>query len=295
VCGWAPYAEARLYVMDGRRWSKVADVVDQDDGAGFLRCFGRQLKILRERAGLTRPEFGARVGYGEDQIASVELGRRIPKPELIDKADEVLGAGGILRAMKEEVARARYPAFFRDAARLEAEAVELQTYDTHVVNGLLQTEEYTRALLAMRRPLLAEETIEHRVAARLARQEVFAKWPAPLFGFVMEESVLLRRLGGPAVMRGQLEQILLIGQKRNVEVQVMPLDREDNAGVDGGFTLFTRKGGEQMGYLETQGRSTLVTDREEVRVLAARYGIIRAQALAPRESLAFIEKLLGEL
>ncbi|MFI2377700.1 helix-turn-helix domain-containing protein [Streptomyces sp. NPDC018964] len=270
-------------------------MVEQDDGANFLRCFGRQMRLLRERAGLTRRELGSRLGYGEDQITSVELGRRIPKPELIDKADEVLDAGGVLRAMKEEVARARYPAFFRDAARLEAEAVELQVYDTHMVNGLLQTEEYTRGVLRMRRPLLKEETIEERVAARLARQEIFNKWPAPLFSFVMEESVLLRRLGGTTVVRGQLEQILLIGEKRNVEVQLMPLDREDNAGVDGGFTVFSRKGGEQIGYTEAQGRSTLVTSREEVRVLAARYGIIRAQALTPCESLAYIEKLLREL
>ncbi|MEF9902811.1 helix-turn-helix domain-containing protein [Streptomyces sp. P9-A2] len=270
-------------------------MVEQDDGANFLRCFGRQMKLLRERAGLTRGELGSRLGYGEDQITSVELGRRIPKPELIDRADEVLDAGGVLRAMKEEVARARYPAFFRDAARLEAEAVELQMYDTHMVNGLLQTEEYTRGVLRMRRPLLKEETIEERMAARLVRQEILDKWPAPLFSFVMEEHVMLRRLGGASVVRGQLEQILLIGEKRNVEVQVMPLDREDNAGVDGGFTVFTLKGGEQIGYTEAQGRSTLVTDREEVRALAARYGIIRAQALTPCESLAYIEKLLREL
>ncbi|MFF9862329.1 helix-turn-helix domain-containing protein [Streptomyces tendae] len=270
-------------------------MVEQDDGVSFLRCFGRQMRLLRERAGLTRRELGSRLGYGEDQITSVELGRRIPKPELIDKADEVLDAGGVLRAMKEEVARARYLAFFRDAARLEAEAVESQVYDTHMVNGLLQTEEYTRGVLRMRRPLLKEETIEERVAARLARQEIFNKWPAPLFSFVMEESVLLRRLGGTAVLRGQLEQVLLIGAKRNVEVQLMPLDREDNAGVDGGFTVFSRKGGEQIGYTEAQGRSTLATSREEVRALAARYGIIRAQALTPCESLAYIEKLLREL
>ncbi|CAM5503165.1 helix-turn-helix transcriptional regulator [Streptomyces hirsutus] len=64
-------------------------MVEQDDGTNFLRCFGRQMKLLRERAGLTRGELGSRLGYGEDQITSVELGRRIPKPELIDRADEV--------------------------------------------------------------------------------------------------------------------------------------------------------------------------------------------------------------
>lgn len=265
-----------------------------EPGSGILRVFGRQLKRFRLRAGLERAEFGARTGYSASTIAAFEQGRRVPPPRFIDVADEVLDAGCVLQEMKEEVAKAQFPAFFRDAARLEAEAVELHAYDTHVVKGLLQTEEYTRALLRMRRPLLTEEIIEQRVAARLARQEVFARVDRPLFSFVMEESVLLRRLGGPDVMRGQLEQILLTGQQRNVEVQIMPLDREDNAGVDGGFTLYMRKGGEQVGYLETQGRSTLVTDREEVRVLSARYGIIRAQALAPRESLSYIEKLLGE-
>lgn len=74
---------------------------ERDDGAaGFLRCFGAQLRLLRERKGLTRAELGSLLGYGEDQVASVELGRRIPKPEMIDRADEVLGAGGLLVAMK---------------------------------------------------------------------------------------------------------------------------------------------------------------------------------------------------
>lgn len=268
---------------------------EDEPGSGVVTAFGRQLKLLRVRAGLERPEFGKLTGYAGQSIASFEQGRRIPSPRFIDRADEVLDAGGVLKALKEEVGRAQYPAFFRDMARLEAEAVELCAYDTHVVNGLLQTEEYTRALLAMRRPLLNEETIELRVAARFARQTIFDRWPAPLLSFVLEECVLRKPLGGKAVLRGQLEQLLLIGQKRNVEIQVMPLDREDNAGVDGPFTVITREGGEQFTYMEVQGRSSLLTDREEVRLAAARYGIIRSQALTPRETLGFIEKLLGEL
>ncbi|MFF4395668.1 helix-turn-helix domain-containing protein [Streptomyces sp. NPDC001480] len=268
---------------------------EYEPGTGMLHVFGRQLKLFRERAGLDRAEFGSRAGYSASTIASYEQGRRIPPPGFIDRADEVLGAGGVLSAGKEEVARAQYPAFFRDAAKLEAEAVELQLYDTHVVNGLLQTEGYTRALLGMRRPLLDAETIELRATARLARQDIFSKWPAPLLSFVMEEPVVRRPLGGRQVWRGQLEQFLLIGQKRNVEIQVMPLDREDNAGVDGAFTLLTPGSGNPVGYMEAQGRSTLVTDRKEVHALSARYGIIRAQALTPSESLAFIEKLLGEV
>ncbi|MER5972981.1 helix-turn-helix transcriptional regulator [Streptomyces sp. NPDC002055] len=253
------------------------------------------MKLFREQAGLTQAELGARLGYGEDQVSAVEQGRRIPKPFLIDTADEVLAAGGILAAMKEEVARTRYPAFFRDAARLEAEAVELHVYDTHIVNGLLQTDEYARAVFSMRRPLLDEEMIEQRVTARLARQEVMDRRPAPTLSFVVEEGALRRPLGGAAVLRGQLEALMLHSQKRNVEIQVMPMSREDNAGVDGPFTLLIPKGGDQVAYVEGQGRSTTVAGRDEVRSIASRYGIIRAQALPPRESLGFIEKLLGEV
>ncbi|WP_055554207.1 helix-turn-helix transcriptional regulator [Streptomyces sp. NBRC 110028] len=266
-----------------------------DNTSAFTRAFGRQLKLFRERAGLTQAELGARVGYSADQIASVECGRRIPKPDLIDKADEVLSAGGILKTMKEQAALARYPAFFRDAAQIEAEAVEMHVYDTHVINGLLQTDDYANAMFVLRRPLLGQEIIDQGVAARLARQTVFSANPAPIMSFVMEESVLRKPYGGRKVLRGQLEQLLLIGEKRNVEIQVMPTAREDNAGIDGPFTLMVPKKGEQVAYLEGQGRGILITDREEVRSIAVRYGIIRAQALNPRESLDLIEGMLGEL
>lgn len=122
----------------------MGDEVQQPEeyevGTGMLCVFGRQLKLFRERAGLDRAGLGSLTGYSASTIASFEQARRIPQPKFIDQADEVLGAGGVLSASKEEVARAQYPAFFRDAAKLEAEAVELFVYDTHVVNGLLQTE-----------------------------------------------------------------------------------------------------------------------------------------------------------
>ncbi|NJQ00139.1 helix-turn-helix domain-containing protein [Streptomyces zingiberis] len=266
----------------------------QDPGTGLVVAFGRQLKLLRTRAGLERPECGARLSYAPSTIASFEQGRRVPPGKFIERADEVLDAGGLLTALKDEMERAQYPAFFRDAARLEAEALELWLYAVYAVPGLLQTEAYTRALLAMRRPLLDEETIERRVTARATRQKILSRWPAPLMSFVIDESVLRRPFGGKHVLRGALERMHHLGEMRNVEIQVMPLDREDNAGVDGPFTVITRRGGSQVAYLEAQGRSTLLTDGEEVRAVAARYGIIRSQALSPQESRKHIERLLGE-
>ncbi|WP_326776288.1 helix-turn-helix domain-containing protein [Streptomyces sp. NBC_01445] len=267
---------------------------EHEFGAGILHVFGRQLKLCRERAGLDRAELGVRTGYSASTIASFEQGRRIPPPKFIDLADEVLDAGGVLRAGKEEVARAQYPAFFRDAAQHEAHAVESHVYATQAAPGLLQTEEYARAVFAMWRPLLDEVLIEQRVAARLARQEIFARRPAPHMSFVIEEAVLHRPLGGEVVWRGQLEQFLLASEKRNVEIQVMPLSRLEHAGLAGPFTLMETRDGRRIAYTEVQGDSRVHTERGKVREIEAAYGSLRAQALTPAESLSLIEKLLGE-
>ncbi|MFF8318454.1 helix-turn-helix domain-containing protein [Streptomyces bobili] len=263
-------------------------------GVGILGLFGRQLKLFRERAGMDRAKLGSLTGYSASTIASFEQGRRIPPPKFIDRADEVLQAGGVLSASKEEVARAQYPAFFRDAAKLEAEAVELHVYDTQLVNGLLQTEEYARAVFAMWQPLLDEALMEQRVAARLARQKIFSRRPAPHLSFVIEEAVLLRPLGGEAVWRGQLEHLMLMAEKRNVVIQVMPLSRQEHAGLAGPFTLIEAKNGRRIAYTEVQSDSHVHTGRGKVRELERTYGILRAQAHTPTESLALIEKLLGE-
>ncbi|MFK0256009.1 helix-turn-helix domain-containing protein [Streptomyces sp. NPDC090445] len=266
-----------------------------DPGSGMLRVFGRQLKRFRIRAGIERPDFGDRLGYSVSTIAAYEQGRRVPPPRFIDQADDMLDAGGVLKEMKEEVARAQFPAFFRDAAKLEAEAVELHVYANQAIPGLLQTEEYARAVFGMMRPPLDEETIEQRVAARLMRQEVFAKHPAPLMSFVVDESVLRRPIGGKTVLRGQLEQILLAGQRRTVEIQVMPLGSEENAGLAGPFTLIETREGRRIAYVEVQNVSHVHVERRPVWGLEIKYGILRAQALTPRASLGYVEKLLGEL
>jgi hypothetical protein len=190
--------------------------------------------------------------------------------------------------------RARYPRKVRDLAKLEAEVMSMGAYSNHNIQGLLQTEDYARALYQMRRPLLDEETIERYVAARMARQEIFTRWPAPILSFVQEEVTLQRPLGGRAVMRGQLERLLELGRLRNVEIQVMPTDREDHAGMSGELVLLNPKNGPTVGHMAVQNYARQTSDREEVRTLESRYGIIRAQALTPRESLAFIEKVLGE-
>ncbi|MFF3583204.1 helix-turn-helix domain-containing protein [Streptomyces mirabilis] len=267
---------------------------------GLFTALGKMLKLLRERAGLTQKEFGQTVGYGPDAISAMERGVRVTRPELLEKADELLDAGGLLKQAIPEVreamkkARTRHPEWYRSYAGLEAEAVELHFYANQGVPGLLQTEDYARGVFSRRRPLLDEATIEKRVADRLARQQIFDKWPAPMCSYVLEEVVLDRPTGGPAVRQRQLQQLLRIGSMRNVEIQVMPTGIEDHPNMDGAFNLLTPQRHPQVAYTEVQGYPRLITDVQEVRKIADRYGIMRAMALPPTESRALIEKKLGE-
>ncbi len=117
----------------------------EDESGAVIATVGRQLKMWREAAGLDRTKFGERMGYGANLIYKIERGARIPRPEFLDKADEVLGADGKIAAMKADIERVRYPKKVRDLAKLESAAVEIGSYDNVVVTGLLQTEAYARA------------------------------------------------------------------------------------------------------------------------------------------------------
>ncbi|MFD3941440.1 helix-turn-helix domain-containing protein [Streptomyces sp. NPDC058579] len=270
--------------------------VDPDDdwGVAVVATVGRQLRLWREAAGMRAADFGVAVGYGEDMIYKLEGGKRIPRPEFLDKADEVLGADGMIAAMKDDARKVRYPKKVRDLAKLEAGAVELQLYDPLNIHGLLQTPEYARGLLLMRRPAYTQDEVERMVAGRMARKTVFERDPAPELGFVLEEWTLRRPLGGRALLRAQLEHLLEVAQLRSVELQVMPMDREEHAGLAGGIEVLKFGDGSAVGRSPAVANGRPVTEWKQLRILELRYGIIRAQALTPRESTALIEQLLGE-
>jgi transcriptional regulator with XRE-family HTH domain len=268
---------------------------------GLFTALGKMLRLLRERRGLTQKEFGELVSYGPDQISAMERGVRTPQPDFLEKADELLDAGGLLKEVIPDVreamarARTRHPEWYRSYAALEAEAVELHFYANHGVPGLLQTEDYALAVFTRRRPFLDEETIDKRVADRLSRQQVFERRPAPIVSYVLEEVVLDRPIGGRRIHADQLRRLLRVGEMRNVEIQVMPTALEEHPNMDGAFNLLTPKKHAQVAYTEVQGFPRLITDQEEVRKIVDRYGIMRAMALSPSESRALIQKKLEEL
>lgn len=285
-------------MTDERRPETPAEA---DGTTGLFTALGKMLKLLRERKGLTQKEFGHMVGYGPDAISAMERGVRLIRPQVLEQADDLLDAGGLFKEAIPEVeaamskVRTRHPEWYRGYAAMEAEAVELHQYSINAVHGLLQTKDHAHAVFAKRRPFLDEETIEKRVADRLSRQQVFVRWPAPIVSYVIEEVVLDRPIGGRDVHAEQLRRLLTVGLMRNVEIQVMPTKVEEHPNMDSAFNLLTPKKHAQVAYTEAQGYPRLITDPEEVRAIADRYGIMRAMALTPNETRTLIAKKLEEL
>jgi transcriptional regulator with XRE-family HTH domain len=271
------------------------DIEPGDEMEPLVQAVGKLLKVCREAAGMRAADFGEVMGYGEDMIRKMERGVRIPRPEFLDRADQVLKAQGHLRAFMKDMEKAQYPKKVRQLGELEERAVEMLLYSSHNIHGLLQTPEYAKALFEMRQPALSPDVIEREIAARMARKSVFEREPAPALSFVQEQVTLERPLGGKMVLRRQLEHLLEVAQLRNVALQVMPTDREEHAGVPGLIEVLKFADGTAIGRSEGAFNGRPVSSPRDLRILELRYGMIRAQALTPRESQAFIEHLLGRL
>ncbi|WP_259370770.1 helix-turn-helix transcriptional regulator [Streptomyces sp. SCUT-3] len=268
---------------------------DHDGRSVGLAIFGMQSRALRERLGMTQAELAGHIGYSESLVRMVERGERKPRPDYVERVDKALRAQGVLIAATPFLRQDRYPPWFIEYVETEANAVSLYKYDTHVVPGLLQTEEYARAVFSAHCPALDDEEVESSVLARLERQVLLTRKPAPTVGFVVEEWVLRRPIGGKGVLKSQLHRLLKCMAMRNVTIQVMPMGCEAHAGFDGPMTLLETPEARRLGYVEGQGVSTFVTKETEVSVLERRYGIIRTQALTTEDSARLIECLAGEL
>lgn len=167
---------------------------DEDNPAIWI-AYGKLVKLFRTRKGLTQQELANTVGYSCEQVASIEQGRRPAKVAFTEAAERVLGAGGVLAELQEDVDRAKLPKFFQDFAGIEAEAVSRFDYDPLLVPGLLQTEGYARALFLSHYPPLDDETVELHTEARLNRQKLLTNAPIVQLSFIVGEAALTNPIG----------------------------------------------------------------------------------------------------
>lgn len=186
------------------------------------------------------------------------------------------------------------PVDFQQLLHVEATLLAVRQLETLVVPGLLQTPDYTRALVNGANPGLAFELAERRVLARMARQRVLNR-PKPLrYQVILEESVLTRPVGTPSVLRGQLAKLVDAAEAEHITIQVLPRSAGASPAVNGPFSILTLPDPiPDFGYAESPGGSMYIEDREHVRSLLEKWGILTGRALSPAESLDAI-KAAGE-
>ncbi|PSJ26080.1 transcriptional regulator [Streptosporangium nondiastaticum] len=258
------------------------------------RLCGNQIKLWRQAAGVSREELAAEAGYGVEAVRSMEMGRRRPSQHLLQVADSMFGAGGKLESTHQYLEPDRALVRTAEYMALEAEAIAMHWYEVLLIPGLLQTEEYARVLMANHCPPVSDETVETRVVARLERQELLKK-TTTLFSFVIHEAALRSLVGGPEVMKRQLNHLVEVGELRNVSIQVLPNGLGATPGLQGAFVLLETAEHKQYCYGETQVSSMLHADPERVSALMKRHAMIRMHALNEVESARFIRGVAEEL
>ncbi|MEU6998691.1 helix-turn-helix transcriptional regulator [Nonomuraea sp. NPDC046570] len=205
-----------------------------DPNSGRAAAFGAELRRLRLAAGLTQAELGQRVGYSPSQIGSVEIGKRQPTEQFITECEKAIGSG--LRDLWASLSKHRdeSPTWFGPWLAEEDKARALRTWEPLVVPGLLQTEDYARALLRCE-PGTRHDQVEALVAARLARQEILTRTNPPMYLVLLDAGVLSRPIGGQGVMKEQLSRLLEAADTPHITIQVAPLGA--NPGLGGGIVI----------------------------------------------------------
>lgn len=282
--------QARKQRKAGRRVRK-----EKDAPPPTWVAYAKLVKLHRHRAGLTQLQLAEAVGYSYETVAAIEQARRPAKLAFTRGAERELDAQGTLMVLQEEVDRAKLPEFFRDVALLEEEALSRHDWNPLLVPGLLQTEDYARALFSAHCPPLSGDEIEQGVEARVSRQRLLTRKKPVELCFVIGEAALRNPVGGKRVQREQLEALRKHGSLPHVEVQVMPWTCGFHPGLNGPMIVMETSEHEVVGYVESQEAGFVISEPDRVSAFTHRYGKMRSVALNPDESAQFIDRLAGEL
>ncbi|MCD2466963.1 MULTISPECIES: helix-turn-helix transcriptional regulator [unclassified Streptomyces] len=252
--------------------------------------FGEVLKERREAAGLTQEELGGRVFVSGAYIGLFEQGIRKPQLDVAQRIDMVLQTGGIFeRTVRKLINKSPYASYFHAVADLEAVATKLCEFAPGVVQGLMQTASYARALTIAANPFVTDEYVEEKVTSRLSRAGILADTARPEYWAILHEHVLLTPVGGPAVMAEQLDHITALAHRRVAVVTVLPRAVGAHAYMTGTLKLMEFADQPPTAYTETEFSGTLLDDPAVVKAAQRAYDLLRVAALSPEASLAMVK------
>ncbi|MBT2396444.1 helix-turn-helix transcriptional regulator [Streptomyces sp. ISL-100] len=256
--------------------------------------YGAELRRLREEATWSQEQLGERVFCSGTYIGQFESATRRPQPDLSKQLDGVLGSGEHLQRLCTLARKSKHAEYFADAAELEKLAKTISEYSSMLVPGLLQTEAYARAQMQATEPYLSDAEIEERVGARMERAQLLNDPATPQLWEIIHEAALHMQVGGPDVMRKQLEHLAQVARTRRVVIQVLPNSAGPHIFMMGMVSLMTFTDAPPVAYVEGPYTGQLVDEPALVERHQASYDLARAAALSPAASLALIESAAEE-
>jgi transcriptional regulator with XRE-family HTH domain len=270
------------------------------------RQLGAELRRQRERAQRTVAEIAKELGWSESKLSRIEtastgiretdLGRLLTAYEVSDSERARITA---LAGMSRQ--RAWWEAYgdalldpLTTFIGFEAEASAIYGYECQVVQGLLQTGEYARAIVEIMSVGERPDVIEQRVAARMARQTVLTRQPPPQLCAILDEAVLRRPVGGNEVMQRQLMRLLEVSRQPSITIQVLPFAVGAHRGVDGSFVIleFPDDVDRPLAYSEGMTGGVIRSRSDDLRRYWMSLEALRSAALPPQESTEFIAEVM---
>jgi transcriptional regulator with XRE-family HTH domain len=268
---------------------------------------GSQLRRLREARGITREAAGYSIRASESKISRMELGRVSFKTRDVE---DLLTLYGITDESEREslLSLAReanvagwwhsytdvLPSWFPTYVGLEGAASLIRVYEVQFVHGLLQTEDYARAVVRRGMKGASPADVERRVALRLERQKHLFANSAPEFHIVLDEAALRRPYGDRAVMRGQLQHLIDISERPNVRLQIMPFSFGGHSGESGAFTILSFPDADlsDVVYMEQLTSALYLDKREDVAQYEQALKELQQDSPGPAESRDLLRGLL---
>ena len=280
-------------------------------GPTVLRILlGGQLRRLREARHISRAEAGHAIRASDSKISRLELGRVAFKERDVSDLLTLYGVSDedereTLTSLGRQANKPGWwhkysdilPSWFELFIGLEAAAALIRTYEVQFVPGLLQTGDYAAAVTMLGHAEVAVPEVARRVELRMARQRRLTEPDAPRIWAVVDEAVLRRPLGGPEVMRAQLEHLLEMAARPNVTLQIVPFERGGHAAAGGPFTIlrFAEPDLADVVYLEQLASAVYLDDRDEVDGYMAVMDRLCVEALPSAETIGMLRRFIEEM
>ncbi|MGH4011472.1 MAG: helix-turn-helix domain-containing protein [Pseudonocardiaceae bacterium] len=274
-----------------------------------LRRLAAEMRRLRESNGMTREDVSERTSINEATIYRLETARvQRPQKRTLAALLDLYGVTDPHRAELLELGReagkqgwlqpyhSELPEEYTTYIGFEAEARSVNNYESLFVPGLLQTEDYARAVIGGVLPMASEHEVEQRVQARIDRQRLLSK-PDPLkLWAIVDEAALHRQVGGPNVMHAQLTHLIKAAAEPNVTLQVIPYSAGAHAGMPGSFILidFPNPADPDVVYIDSLAGDLFLEKEADLRRYRLLFEHLRAVASSPDHTTSMLATLLDE-